>query len=183
MLIGTHKVARVVEECVCRNSLDYRFTELADYRVHSTALMPEIPFEPAEQLQHEIDDSIFINDEDTQLDFESYIFCQNYLTTRYIGRAPLEYYITDGVIPIRRARMPYYPYLRRPQSNEFTLFGREFVMLCRNGDPNYPHRVFGTENAIRGYNKDANDNVLMSMGRYDEEIRRRNPINIRHTIR
>lgn len=142
MLHGTYSVPRVTEESVCRSSQDYRFTELGVYKIHSTALMPNIPFAEAAVLPYEIDDSIFINDEETKLDFEPNIQCQNFLTTRYIGRAPLEWY----------------------NGNEKTKMGRQFVMICRNGNPSEEFRVFGTENAVRGYNRNANENVALPGG-------------------
>lgn len=142
MLHGTYSVPRVTEESVCRSSLDYRFTELGVYKIHSTALMPNIPFAEAAVQPYEIDDSIFINDAETKLDFEPNIQCQNFLTTRYIGRAPLEWY----------------------NGNEKTKMGRQFVMICRNGNPSEEFRVFGTENAVRGYNRNANENVALPGG-------------------
>ena len=135
MIIGTFSVPRVVEECICRSSKDYKFSEVGDYKIHSTTLMPNIEFEEAEVFPEDIDDSIFINDEETKLEVESTVKCQNFLTTNYVGRAPLEYYGPD------------------------TKRGREFVLICRNGDPTYLSRVFGTEDAIRGYNRNANENL------------------------
>lgn len=142
MLHGTYSVNRVIEESVCRSSQDYRFTEIGVYRIHSTALMPNIPFEEASIQPKEIDSSIFINDEETKLDFESTIKCQNFLTTRFIGRAPLEWY----------------------EGDQMTLMGRQFLLICRNGDPTEEYRVFGTEAAIRGYNRNANDNTTLPGG-------------------
>ena len=142
MLHGTYGVGRVIEESICRSSQDYRFTEIGVYRIHSTALMPNIPFEEASIQPREIDSSIFINDEETKLSFESSIKCQNFLTTRFIGRAPLEWY--DG--------------------DQMTLMGRQFLLVCRNGNPNEEYRVFGTEAAIRGYNRNANDNTTLPGG-------------------
>lgn len=137
MIIGTFSVPMVVPECICRNSLDYEFSEIGDYRVHATALMPNIPFEAAAVQPYDIDDSIFINDDETKLKFLRSVNCQNFLTTKYVGRAPLEFY------------------------GPKTKMGRQFVMVCRDGDPSYATRAFGTENAIRGYNRNANENVLL----------------------
>lgn len=142
MLSGTFSVSRVIEESTCRSSKDYRFTDVGLYKIHSTSLMPEIPFEEAVILPYEIDSSIFINDEETKIEVPETINLQNFLTTRYIGRAPLEYY----------------------QNGEKTKMGRQFVLLCRNGNPTEKYRVFGTEDAIRGYNKDANENVYLPGG-------------------
>ena len=140
MLLGTFSVPRVVEESFCRSSEDYEFSELSDYKIHSTTLMPNIPFEEATEIPYEIDESIFINDEDTQLTFESTVDCQNYLTVRYVGRAPLEFY------------------------GPKTKMGRKFRLICRNGNPEYSNRIFGTEDAIRGYNRNANENVIYPQG-------------------
>lgn len=142
MLHGTYSVPRVTEESVCRSSQDYRFTEIKRYKIHSTALMPNIPFEEASEQPYDIDSSIFVNDEETKLDFEPTIICQNYLNTQFIGRAPLEWYDSGGK----------------------TAMGRQFVMVCRNGNPAASYRVFGTEAAIRGYNRNANENVSLPGG-------------------
>lgn len=142
MLHGTYSVPRVAEESTCRTSKDYRFTELEVYAVHSNALMPNIPFEEAIVLPYEIDSSIFVNDEETKLDLEQNLQCQNFLTTRFIGRAPLEWYDKD----------------------QKTKMGRQFVMMCRGGNPAEAFRIFGTENAIRGYNRNANENVSLPGG-------------------
>jgi hypothetical protein len=142
LLHGTFAVGGVVEESLCRSSQDYRFTEIGIYKIHSTSLMPNIPFEEASIQPQEIDSSIFINDEETKLDFENMIQCQNFLTTRFIGRAPLEWYEGDNM----------------------TLMGRQFILICRNGDPDEEYRVFGTEAAIRGYNRGANDNTILPGG-------------------
>ena len=142
MIHGTFNVGKVIEESVCRTSKDYRFTELGVYKIHSTSLMPNIPFEEASIQPKEIDSSIFINDDETKLDFENNIKCQNFLTTRFIGRAPLEWYEGDAQ----------------------TKMGRQFILICRNGDPKEEYRVFGTESAIRGYNKDASSNTALPGG-------------------
>lgn len=137
MIIGTFSVPRIIEECVCRSSKDYQFSEIGDYFVHSTALTPNIPFEEAVIIPEQINSSIFLNSDDTKLNFDSSIKCQNYLTTKYVGRAPLEFY------------------------GPKTKMGREFTLLCKGGDPSYKSRVFGTEDAIRGYNRNANENTFL----------------------
>ena len=142
MIHGTSSVTRVIEESTCRSSEDYRFTDIGIYKIHSTSLMPIIPFEEAAIWKEEIDDSIFVNDPVTKPFFEKFIDCQNFLSTRYIGRAPLEYYTNNG----------------------FTLMGREFVLICREGVPTSDYRVFGTEDAIRGYNRNANENLKLPGG-------------------
>ena len=140
MIIGTYSVPRVVEESYCRSSEDYEFSELSDYKIHGTALMPNIPFEEALVESYEIDDTIFINDEETQLIFESTVDTQNFLTAKYVGRAPLEFY------------------------GPKTKMGRQFKLICREGNPMYQYRSFGTEDAIRGYNRNANENVILPHG-------------------
>jgi hypothetical protein len=128
MIIGAANIPRVVEKSCCRITEDYYITAIADYRIHSTALMPNIPFEWSKIIPNSIDKSIFINDGNTKLSFDSQIKIQNYLTTHYIGSAPLEYY------------------------GPKTKMGREFQLICFKGDPSYKFRSFGTEGAIRGDN-------------------------------
>lgn len=142
MIFGTYSVPRVVEESACRSSKDYRFTDIGVYKIHSNVLLPNVTFEEETTQPYEIDQSIFVNDGETALEFDPTIKCQNFLTARYIGRAPLEWYEKD---------------------NE-TKLGRQFILLCRNGNPNAEYRVFGTEDAIRGYNKNANENIFMPGG-------------------
>lgn len=142
MLHGTCILPQVAEESVCRISKDYKMTDIGMYKVHSTALMPDLPFEEESTQPYDIDGSIFINDEETMPDFEFDIECQNFLTTKFVGRAPLEWY-GDG---------------------DDTKMGRQFVMVCRGGNPSQAYRVFGTEEAIHGYNKNASENVIMPGG-------------------
>ena len=142
MLNGTVSIPRVAEESICRSSIDYRFTEVGLYKIHSTSLMPNIPFEWGRIFPCQIDDSIFINDNETKPSLQHTINFQNFLTTRYIGRAPLEWY----------------------EGSNMTEMGRQFVLVCRKGNPNSDHRVFGTEGAIHSYNREANTNVKMPGG-------------------
>lgn len=142
MLNGTVSISRVIEESVCRSTKSYRFTDLGLYQIHSTSLMPEIPFGESQVYPCNIDDSIFINDDATMPNFQRVLNCQNFLTTRYIGRAPLEWYAGGNM----------------------TELGRQFVLKCDKGNPNADHRVFGTEGAIHTYNRDANTNVSMPGG-------------------
>jgi hypothetical protein len=120
--------------------MDYQFSDVGDYKIHATALMPNIPFEQAITHPEEINSSIFINDGETKLSFDANINCQNFLTTKYVGRAPLEFYGPP------------------------TKMGREFTLVCKDGDPSYKSRVFGTEDAIKGYNRNANENTMMPKG-------------------
>lgn len=142
MIFGIYSVPRVPEETVCRTVKDYRFTDIGIYKVHSTGLMPEIPF--GEELVYPvgIDGSIFDNDAETRPIVNNETFCQNFMTARYIGRAPLEWY----------------------GKNDYTKIGRQFLMVCKNGLTSAEYRTFGTEDAIRGYNKNANENVAMPDG-------------------
>lgn len=142
MISGVFSIPRVIEESVCRTSKDYRFTDVGIYKIHSTALMPDIPFDEAVVLPGEIDASIFINDNETKPSFMTTTECQNFLSTRYIGRAPLEWY----------------------QGDQKTKMGRQFILICRNGNPTEEYRVFGTEDAIRGYNRNANENIQLPGG-------------------
>jgi hypothetical protein len=140
MIIKTYSVPRVIKESYCRSSEDTFFSELSDYKIHSNSLMPNIPFEEANIEPYEIDPSgIFLNDEETKLTFSNMIDCQNYLTTKYVGRAPLEYY------------------------GPKTKMGRQFILICKDGDPSYQFRCFGTKDAIHGYNRNANENILLPL--------------------
>jgi len=129
MLVGVSMIPGVVEESLCRSSEDAFFTTIGDYKIHSNSLMPNIPFERAHTMVQSIDRSIFINEE--PLTFKDQVKTQNYLTTKYIGRAPLTHY------------------------GPKTPFGHEFVLVCEHGDPGYEYRFFGTQAAIRGYNPSA----------------------------
>lgn len=142
MINGTYSVPRVIEESICRSAKDYRFTDIGVYKIHATALMPNIPFGEASVESKEIDKTIFVNDEKTKIEFQQNTKCQNFLSTRFIGRAPLEWY----------------------QGDNKTKLGREFLLICRGGNPNEQYRVFGTEAAIRGYNRNASENVKLPGG-------------------
>ena len=144
MISGTYDVKRVEEYTVCRSSLKYQFTEIGLYKIHSISLMPRIPFSKAKNTNKKVDKTIFTNDEETKLyNVQTKIGTQNYLTTRFIGRAPLYHY----------------------NAGEFTELGHQFILRCRNGNPNEIYRSFGTEAAISGYNKSANDNDYLPEGK------------------
>lgn len=142
MIHGTHSIPRLIEESTCRNSEDVRFTEIDIYKIHSTSLMPFIPFGYADVWKEDIDDSFLENDEETKPILAKYIYLQNFLSTQYVGRAPLEYY----------------------SSGDYTKMGREFILICREGMPTPEYRVFGTEAAIRGYNRDASEYIKLPGG-------------------
>ena len=135
MLSGTYAVERVVEESTCRSSQAYKFTGVGVYKIHSVALMPLIPFGAAAKTPSSIDSTIFLNAKETKLSFASQVNTQNFLTTRYVGQAPLYFYNPGELTPI----------------------GREFILLCRNGIPTERYRLFGTESALRGSNRTAMD--------------------------
>lgn len=142
MIHGVSSIGRVQEESICRTAKDYRFTELGLYKVHSNSLLPNVTFEEESNQPFEIDHSIFLNDEETTPIIEDTIECQNYVTTKFIGRAPLEWYDKD----------------------QTTKMGRQFLMVCKGGNPNASYRVFGTEDAIRGYNRNASENIKLPGG-------------------
>lgn len=143
MIYGTYSIPKVVQESVCRSAKKYQFTNTGIYKIHATTLMPNITFEEAKVTPQSIDETIFVNSKkETPLDFESNIDTQNFLTTRYVGRAPLEWY----------------------DNGETTEIGRQFVLICKDGNPSESNRVFGTEDAIAGYNIDAADNNKLPGG-------------------
>ena len=133
MLTGTTSPGNIVEESVCRSAKDYRFTSIGVYKIHANALMASIKFGEAAETPEVIKTSIFLNEEKPKL--PTTIKCQNYITTKYVGRAPLEFY----------------------SGNNMTKRGREFLLICREGNPNADYRTFGTEQAIRAVNSTAGD--------------------------
>ena len=135
MINGTYAVERVLEESVCRTSTKYRFTEIGVYKIHSNALMPNIPFGEAESSPQSIDGSIFLNDDETKIEVATQITTQNFLTTRYIGYAPLTYYTTSS----------------------YSELGTEFILICRDGIPTERYRSFGTERAVHGFSRGSID--------------------------
>ena len=150
MISGTASVPNISnKESICRSSRDYYFSEIGDYKIHSTTLMPNIPFEEDKVWPEPIDKSLFINDEETKPEFESQIKCQNFMTVKYVGRAPLEYY------------------------GPMTKMGREFILVCRDYEPRYQQMVFGTESSIHSYNREANDNFYYPNDDRDEDNAKR----------
>ena len=136
MITGSLSIPKVVEESVCRTTKDYELSEVGDYEIYAHVLMPNIEFGESKKDKESINSSIFINDGTTKLQLASTVECQNYLTTYYVGRAPLEFY--------------------GPKTKK----GREFLLICKNGETDYEFRVFGTESAIRGWNRNANENFI-----------------------
>lgn len=136
MIIGSRNIPRVMEESFCKNSEDSYFSEIGDYKIHSKGLMPMIDFDQANEYNESIDRSIFINDQKHKINVKSSIKVQNYLTTRYIGRAPLKFYGSP------------------------TPMGEQFILICKNNNPSYKTRYFGTEDAIHGFNRHANDSYI-----------------------
>lgn len=129
MILGTMSIPRVTIESACKSCLPYQYTKIMQCKIHSVALTPNIPFGSPISTPQMIDSSIFINDDTCKLSFPTTVSCQNYLTTKYVGVLPLEDY-SDG---------------------HFTPMGREFVLMCRNGNPNSDYRAFGTTDGIHGY--------------------------------
>ena len=136
MILGSRFIQRVIDDSYCKSSEDYYFTEVGDYKIHCASLMPMIKFEEAEENTMKIDSSIFNNKE--KLHFKQTIKTQNYLTARFVGRAPLKFY------------------------GPKTKFGEQFILICKNNNPSYKMRYFGTEDAIRGFNREANDSFILS---------------------
>lgn len=137
MIIGTASVPGVPEESICRLTQPTMLTEVGDYQFASNAFMAGIPFEESKVIPCEIDSSIFMNAQGTELTFDNFVLTQNFITAKYIGRAPLEYY------------------------GEPTEAGREFTMICKDGLPIYTNIFVGSADAIAGFNKDANDNEMV----------------------
>lgn len=136
MIIGARSIPRVINESFCKLSKDSYLTEVGDYKIFSDALMPQFDFDEADENYEEIDKSIFINDKKHKLSLKRQIKVQNYLTTRYIGRAPYKFYGSP------------------------TKMGEQFILICRDNNPSYNTRYFGTEDAIRGFNRNANDSYI-----------------------
>ena len=136
MIIGTYSIPPAIEESTCRSADDYEFSDVGDFKFHSVSILPNIPFERAAELPEYIDASIFANNSETKLNLDSTIKTQNYFTAKYVGRAPLEFY------------------------GPKTEMGREFIFRCQEGILLYKNFAVGTEDAIRGYNRDANENVI-----------------------
>ena len=132
MIIGISTIPKVVERSICRTSEDYYLSVLADYKIHSNALMPLIQFEKAKEVPKSIDKSIFLNVEETELSFDNQIKTQNYLSTSYKGRIPLEFY------------------------GPKTKLGRQFHLVCQDGSTFYKDRYFATSGALTN-NADANE--------------------------
>ena len=129
MIIGTYSIPRVTEESACRSSQAYQYTEIMQCKIHSVALTPNIPFGAPLSSPYPVDSSIFINGDDCKLSLPSVVNCQNYLTTKFVGVLPYEDY-SDG---------------------HFTPMGTEFVLMCRNGNPNSDYRAFGSADGVHGY--------------------------------
>ena len=127
MLTGLASIDSLPEESTCRNTDHTAFSAGSTYNMHCQALMPNIPFGKSEVLPYQIDSSLFLNEEETKLAFATKLMCQNYIPTRYVGSED---------IPYSKNR------------------GKQFMLFCRNGNPDDQHRVFGTEDGLYGYNKE-----------------------------
>lgn len=134
MLTGMAFCNSAPDRTVCRTVEDYYMTIVGDYKVHATSVMSEIQYNNPRNLPESISSTIFINDASTKLSFPGTVATQNYLTTRYLGRAPLEYY------------------------GPKTPAGRDqFYLFFENGFTDYKWRKFGTDGSSRGNNVTAND--------------------------
>lgn len=142
MLSGTYSTIDIEEESACRTTKDYLITEIGLYQIHANILMNEIPFSESQIVSEPIDTSIFINDSETKPSISSSINTQNYLTTRYVGRAPLEWY----------------------SQGEYTAMGRQFILICRHGMCTPKYRYFGTEDAIYAVNRNVNEPIKLPDG-------------------
>lgn len=140
MISGSTTAGTVVEESICRSAEDVRFTSIGVYKIHANVLMANIKFGEAKEYPETIKSGVFLNE--NKLRLPTTIQCQNYLTTKYVGRAPLEFY----------------------SGNNKTERGREFLLLCRDGDPSEDYRTFGTEDAIHGVNANASELSKISGG-------------------
>lgn len=138
MILGSRVVPRVINDAYCKSSEDYYFAEVGDYKIHCASIMPMIKFEEAAENSEEIDKSIFNNEK--KLYFKSTVKTQNFLTARFVGRAPLKFY------------------------GPKTKMGEQFILICKDNNPSYKMRYFGTEDAIRGFNRGANDSFIMPKG-------------------
>ena len=140
MITGINIVPRVVDECYCKSAEDAYFAEIGDYKIHSINLMPKIPFEEANEFPEMIDPTIFVNDWKNTLFFKFVTKVQNFLTIYYVGRAPLTFY------------------------GPKTRMGEKFVLKCKDGNPSYNTRYFGTRDAINGFNRNANESFIFPKG-------------------
>lgn len=141
MIIGAMNVTRVQEKSYCRIAEDYYLSNPNDFKIHSTTLMPNIPFGLAQEIARPIDSSIFLNDmsdEYSKLEFSEDIKIQNYLTTHFVGRCPYNFY------------------------GPITKMGEQFELWCENGIPDYEFRKFGTQSALAGNNTSSNNMVVYS---------------------
>lgn len=141
MITGVRHTSRVVEESFCKNIEKAYFTEVGDYKIYSPTLTPVLNSKSQTgptKTPVLIDSTIFKNAPKYKLSLKTMTQSQNYLTTRYIGRAPLKFY------------------------GAATEPGTQFILICKNGNPSYKTRWFGTEDAIRGFNRNANDSFIYS---------------------
>lgn len=109
MIHGTYSVKRVIETTMSRISERVRIRNRHKYKIHSTALMPQVGFGKAITFPVGVDSSIFINDGATKPRVPGVITCQNFLTTEY----------NDTVVP-----------------EDISEIGDVFTMTCLEGNPN-----------------------------------------------
>ena len=133
MIIGAVNVTGVEGDYICKNVEAEFFTDVGDFCIWSNGLMPNIPFGEKAITPSNIDKNFFLNA--STLSFPSQINTQNFKTAKYVGRAPLEYY------------------------GDPTEIGREFLLHVGNEIAKYNNEelVFGTQDAMSSYNKNASD--------------------------
>ena len=85
MIHGTYTVKRVIETSICRIQGGGSATPGVVYKIHSNALMPDLPYGYAYTIGDLIDSSIFINSPQCPIAFPPVVYCQNYLSTTYSG--------------------------------------------------------------------------------------------------
>lgn len=124
MITGVKSIDRFPVETTCKNTDITGFGPGGIYNMHCLALMSGIPFGKSKVEPEDIDDSCFLNEEETKLSIKKKTKCQNYIPTKYVGSEPL------------------------PTSGR----GKQFILYCRDGNPNDSHRVFGSLDGLYGYN-------------------------------
>ena len=120
MIHGTFTVKRVIENTTCKLSEDSRLEKFKTYKVHSAALMPNVPFGSPKVSSASVNSNCVKG----SAKLPSSVKTQNYITAVYVGSDP----------PTKEKDQ----YLADPSYK--TKKGTKFVLTCVNGDPN--DRVF-----------------------------------------
>ena len=119
MIRGVFTLDRVKEKSFCRLSLDSVLVNGSSYKVHSTVMMPNIPFGKAIETPSSINKGIFLNDKDTKMTSPSTIKTQNYVTSKFTGE---DYELSDPA--------------------NITHLGEKFSFKTEDGSPNKKYRSF-----------------------------------------